>query len=185
MRCAVVPLLILLLACGGGEGGEQRTESGQGGGGQGGSAGGEGASGETGSAEIPEAIRNAPSAGSQLLAVAVSGLTPGPDTALTRLGNPYENDDNAIAEGEIFFNNFNCSGCHAPLGGGGMGPPLSDTLWIYGGEPANVYLSILQGRPNGMPSWHELPPDVIWKIVAYIHTLPERAAQLSSSPTRP
>jgi cytochrome c oxidase cbb3-type subunit 3 len=134
------------------------------------------------STDVPAAVRGAPAAGSGLLALEVTTLTPGRDTALTRLRNPYEGDDDAIAEGEMFFNNFNCSGCHAALGGGGMGPPLSDTLWIYGGEPGNVYLSILQGRPNGMPAWHQLPPEVIWKLVAYIHSLPERAAQVSTAP---
>ncbi len=128
------------------------------------------------------AVQAAPAAGPGLLALEVTTLTPGGDTALAQLSNPYEGDDQAIAEGRLFFNQFNCSGCHAALGGGGMGPPLSDTLWIYGGEPGRVYLSILQGRPNGMPSWHQLPPEVIWKLVAYIHTLPEQAALVSTRP---
>lgn len=130
----------------------------------------------------PPAVQAAPAAGPGLLALEVTTLVPGGDTALTRLRNPYEGDDEAIAEGRLFFDQFNCSGCHAALGGGGMGPPLSDTLWIYGGEPGRVFLSIVQGRPNGMPSWHQLPPEVIWKLVAYIHTLPERAAQVSTRP---
>lgn len=138
--------------------------------------------GERAADRVTPAARAAPPAGEQMLAVEVSGLTPGIDTALTHLRNPYDGDDNAIADGERYFNNFNCSGCHAALGGGGMGPALSDTLWIYGGEPGNVYLSILQGRPNGMPAWHELPSEVIWKIVAYIHTLPDRARQVSTAP---
>ncbi|HEU5210107.1 MAG TPA: c-type cytochrome [Longimicrobiales bacterium] len=153
--------------------------------GQGGSTGGGGAGGASSRPTDTESAQQGPPAGASLLDVAVTTLTPvgpGGDSAIT---NPFVNDENAIAEGEIFFNHFNCSGCHAPLGGGGMGPPLSDTLWIYGGAPANVYLSIVQGRPNGMPAWHELPDEVVWKIVAYIHTLPERASRISSAPRRP
>lgn len=131
-------------------------------------------------AEMPEKapVRYAPAAGSQMMAVQVTGLVPGIDTSLVSLRNPYHADDAAIADGERYFNAFNCSGCHAPLGGGGMGPPLSDTVWIYGGDPDNVYLSIVQGRPNGMPAWQHLPPDVVWKITAYIHTLPKRKSRV-------
>lgn len=125
------------------------------------------------SGEGSAAAMRAPAAGAELMNVEVTTLIPGPDTSVLTLRNPYENDKVAAAEGRTFFNAFNCSGCHAPLGGGGMGPPLSDTLWVYGGEPGNVYLSIVQGRPNGMPAWNNLPPDVVWKLVSYIHTLPE------------
>ena len=39
------------------------------------------------------------------------------------------------------------------MGGGGIGPPLMDDRWIYGSAPENIYASIVQGRPNGMPAW--------------------------------
>ena len=62
---------------------------------------------------------------------------------------------------------MNCNGCHAPHGAGGMGPPLSDAEWIYGSEPAQIFLTVVQGRPNGMPSFAQaLPEDDIWKLVA-------------------
>ena len=89
-----------------------------------------------------------------------------------RLTNPYAGDSSAITKGGQWFNAMNCVGCHAPEGGGGMGPPLSDNTWIYGGEPAQIYLTIVQGRPNGMPSFAQaLPPEAIWQIVSYIETL--------------
>ncbi|MGZ8216645.1 c-type cytochrome [Methylomagnum sp.] len=107
----------------------------------------------------------------QLLEVPVSGNPigdrPGPD-----IKNPFGHDPNAIVQGEKLFAAMNCNGCHAPLGGGGMGPSLSDGEWIYGGTSATIYLSIHQGRPNGMPSWgRSLPPEAIWNLVAYIETL--------------
>src|SRR5947209_227213 len=56
-------------------------------------------------------------------------LQPGP----TLVGDTVEgpSDDNAYdaSEGQILFEQMNCSGCHAN-GGGGMGPPLMDDEWI-------------------------------------------------------
>jgi cytochrome c oxidase cbb3-type subunit 3 len=53
-----------------------------------------------------------------------------------------------------------------------MGPALSESQFIYGREPANIYLSIRQGRPNGMPAWAELmPANTTWDLVAYIRSI--------------
>lgn len=52
-----------------------------------------------------------------------------------------------------------------------MGPNLKDKYWRYGGSPAAVYRSIASGHPQGMPAWSlALPPDQIWKLVAYIQS---------------
>jgi cytochrome c oxidase cbb3-type subunit 3 len=70
------------------------------------------------------------------------------------------------------FNAFNCVGCHMSNGGGGMGPALSNSFFVYGGEPENIYLTIVQGRPNGMPAWGAvLPEDIIWDVVAYVTSI--------------
>jgi len=115
----------------------------------------------------------------QLLEVPISGNPISPRAALA-IENPYADDPNAVVQGRKLFDSMNCSGCHAALGGGGMGPPLSDREWIYGGEPAAIYLSIVQGRPNGMPAWgRALPPQSIWQLVAYIRTLGEAPAPAS------
>ena len=108
----------------------------------------------------------------QLMGVHV-GETEIPHTAEPeKLQNPYENDSRAVAQGEMLFSAMNCIGCHAPEGGGGMGPPLSDNIWIYGSNPGQVYLSIVQGRPNGMPAFSKaLPPDAIWQLVSYVRSL--------------
>ena len=90
---------------------------------------------------------------------------------------PAENismyDDNAYAvnEGKRLFRWYNCSGCHFN-GGGGIGPPLMDSAWTYGSDPASIYASIVQGRPNGMPSFGgHIPEDQVWKIVAYVRSM--------------
>ncbi len=77
-----------------------------------------------------------------------------------------------MAEGKRLFSAMNCSGCHGYTGGGGMGPPLNDTYWRYGGAPVQVYKTIFEGRPKGMPAWGmALPPDDIWALTAYVESL--------------
>jgi cytochrome c oxidase cbb3-type subunit 3 len=77
-----------------------------------------------------------------------------------------------------YFNQFNCIGCHAPNGGGGMGPSLSNSTFIYGSEPENIYLTILQGRPKGMPAWGNILPDhVIWDLVTYISGISKKPSE--------
>ncbi len=108
----------------------------------------------------------------QLLQAPVSALLPGNEPPRAQVANPVENDPEAIQRGMSYFNMFNCSGCHAPNAGGGMGPSLSNRFFIYGGAPQNIYLSIYQGRPNGMPSWGAmLSENIIWDLVAYIHSI--------------
>ena len=110
-------------------------------------------------------------ADAQLLRVPISGYVIGGKPRGTPIKNPYENDRDALVQGRMLFDAMNCSGCHAAEGGGGMGPPLSDNDWIYGDAPGNVYLTISQGRPNGMPSFENLGSDSIWKLVAYVRSL--------------
>lgn len=89
---------------------------------------------------------------------------------------PYDEDPHAIAEGKRLYSWYNCSGCHF-AGGGGIGPPLMDDEWIYGREPQNILATILEGRPEGMPSYRgKLPQEHALKIVAYVRSL-EREAQ--------
>jgi cytochrome c oxidase cbb3-type subunit III len=85
--------------------------------------------------------------------------------------NPYEENAYAVAQGQRLFSWYNCVGCHAH-GGGGSGPALMDDKWIYGHEPANVYASVIQGRPNGMPSFAgKIPEAQAWQIVAYVRSM--------------
>lgn len=112
-----------------------------------------------------------------LLRVPVSNLTPGGVEHRPQIENPAGGDAAALGRGMRYFNAFNCVGCHAANGAGGMGPALSNRFFIYGAEPENIYLSIVQGRPNGMPAWGALLPDeVVWDLVAYI-------GSISSAPT--
>jgi len=101
----------------------------------------------------------------------LSTLQPGPHTTNQPVENPFENNAFAMSEGKRLFTQFNCVGCHAH-GGGGMGPPLMDDKWIYGSNPEQVFATILQGRPNGMPSFGGRIPDYeVWQLAAYVRSM--------------
>jgi cytochrome c oxidase cbb3-type subunit 3 len=114
-----------------------------------------------------------------------SPLQPGgPQRAEAAPGNPYEGNASAISEGKRLYEWYNCSGCHSH-GGGGIGPPLIKQHWIYGGEPANLFDTIVKGRPNGMPTWGgRIPEYQIWQIVAFVRSM-NQAEPRSATPARP
>ena len=105
--------------------------------------------------------------------------------------NPHEENAFAVAQGKRLYRWYNCSGCHSN-GGGGMGPPLMDDQWIYGSEAAQIVATIMQGRPNGMPSFAgRIPEDQAWQIAAYVRSMsgqlktdvaPNRSDSLSAGP---
>ena len=83
----------------------------------------------------------------------------------------YDNNAPAIAQGQFLYTRMNCVGCHFH-GGGGMGPPLMDDQWRYGGRIDQIAASIAEGRPNGMPAWrNKLTDDQIWQLAAYVRSL--------------
>jgi cytochrome c oxidase cbb3-type subunit 3 len=112
-----------------------------------------------------------PAGGEPKLAVKESELEPGglihqESTKVSYQGNAF-----ALAEGKRLFSAMNCVGCHFH-GGGGIGPPLMDDEWIYGSDPAQIFNSIVEGRPNGMPSFKgKLPNQQVWEIVAYVRSM--------------
>lgn len=76
----------------------------------------------------------------------------------------YEGNASAIALGQQLFGWMNCAGCHSH-GGGGMGPALMDDKWRYGGRIDQIAASIMEGRPNGMPSWRgKLTEQQMWQL---------------------
>src|SRR5205085_2946290 len=72
------------------------------------------------------------------------------------LKNPYEGNAGAAADGGKLYVAYNCIDCHGADGSGAMGPSLADARWHFGGTPAEIYESIYQGRPDGMPAWGSL-----------------------------
>jgi cytochrome c oxidase cbb3-type subunit 3 len=89
-----------------------------------------------------------------------------------QIKNPMANDAMAAERGRRYFTGFNCVGCHAPNGGGGMGPSLSTREFKFGAESAQHFMVITRGAPLGMPAWAEvLPASVIWDLVSYIDSI--------------
>jgi cytochrome c oxidase cbb3-type subunit III len=85
--------------------------------------------------------------------------------------NPFEDNAWSVSQGKRLYRWYNCNGCHAN-GGGDKGPALMDAHWIYGGEPAQIVSTILEGRPNGMPSFAgRIPEDQAWQIAAYVRSM--------------
>ena len=67
---------------------------------------------------------------------------------------------------------YNCLDCHGADGSGAMGPSFQDGRWHFGGSPAEVFESIYQGRPDGMPAWGgRISNDQIWMLTAYVRSL--------------
>ena len=113
--------------------------------------------------EPPAATGNVP--------VVMSDLQPGAPGPQAGTKNPLEENATALSDGKRLFSQYNCTGCHAN-GGGAIGPPLMDEKWIYGSDPANIYSTIVEGRPNGMPSFrHKISDYQVWELSAYVRSL--------------
>lgn len=88
------------------------------------------------------------------------------------LRNPYEGNARAKRVGGQLFVAYNCADCHGAEGAGAMGPSLADGRWHFGGTPAELFESIYQGRPEGMPAWGgRIDDDQIWMLVTYVRSL--------------
>jgi cytochrome c oxidase cbb3-type subunit 3 len=108
---------------------------------------------------------------SKSVTVTMSGLQPGQSNPSRGYDPHYQENAFAISQGKRLFSWFNCVGCHAH-GGGAIGPALMDSEWVYGSEPANIYATILEGRPNGMPSFRgRITDEQLWQLVAYVRSM--------------
>ena len=108
----------------------------------------------------------APADATRLSQIQIGSATPPP-----AVKNKYEENAYAVSQGQRLFSAYNCVGCHSH-GGGGSGPALMDDKWIYGHQPENIFATIVQGRPNGMPSFAgKIPEAQVWQLVAYVRSM--------------
>jgi cytochrome c oxidase cbb3-type subunit 3 len=127
-------------------------------------------------------VRQAPP-GARTESIAVSDLQPGGSGIETPTKNPAEEHAYDLSQGKQLYQYYNCAGCHFN-GGGGIGPPLMDDQWIYGSDPANIRATIVEGRPNGMPSFRNKIPDAeVWQLVGFVRSLSGQV-QKDVAPTR-
>jgi cytochrome c oxidase cbb3-type subunit III len=113
-------------------------------------------------------------------AVTLDTLQPGVPSPDVDVVNVSERRAYDLSEGKRLFESWNCSGCHSH-GGGGMGPPLMDDEWIYGSDPENIVATIVEGRPNGMPSFRgRITNQQLWQVAAYVRSLAGLTAKAPS-----
>jgi cytochrome c oxidase cbb3-type subunit 3 len=105
------------------------------------------------------------------VAVMPNGISGRPPEVYAALGKPYLNNAYQLNQGKRLYEWFNCKGCHAD-GGGNTGPALFDGWWRYGPDAVSIYVSIRNGRPNGMPAFRDrLTNEQIWQLTGYIQVM--------------
>jgi cytochrome c oxidase cbb3-type subunit 3 len=116
-----------------------------------------------------------------LLALAACGRETRDFSGKAMAANPrgaaFEGNAFHIAQGQRLFAWMNCTGCHSH-GGGGMGPPLMDDEWRYGGTMDEIAATILDGRPGGMPAFRgKVTEDQAWQLAAFVRALSAQPRQ--------
>ena len=87
--------------------------------------------------------------------------------------NPYHDDAAAIADGQQVFTQI-CAACHKPDASGLVGPSLVDPYWKYGHTDAELFQTVMEGRPAGMPAWGaQLGSEKVWRALTYAGALPK------------
>lgn len=82
-------------------------------------------------------------------------------------------DPERVKRGEVLFNGgpANCFTCHGADGKGikGLGPNLTDDIWLWGGSEKAIIDTITNGRNNQMPAWSNfLDKDKLHLMTAYV-----------------
>lgn len=108
-----------------------------------------------------------------------------------KLENPFKGDAAATEEGHKLYMAAGCNGCHGGTGGGGMGPPLTNAVWVYGDDDDTLFRLIALGSDElladgysrkgtenvvgPMPAQKDIvkSTDDMWKIVTWIKSLTE------------
>jgi cytochrome c oxidase cbb3-type subunit III len=125
-----------------------------------------------------------PAAANRSTAVRLTDLQPGTPQPLPNVQSPYQYNAYGLAEGKRLYGAYNCTGCHGLAGGGAIGPALMDDKWIYGSQADQIFSSISQGRPDGMPSFGgHIPDQQIWQLVGYVQSLSGLVSQ-DAAPSR-
>ncbi|EPE37592.1 cbb3-type cytochrome c oxidase subunit [Candidatus Photodesmus katoptron] len=98
------------------------------------------------------------------------------DISILRSLPDIAKNPNALKVGQRLFLQ-NCSQCHGSDARGQKGfPDLTNNIWIYGGEPADIVKTVMQGRIGEMPGWKNILDDKsIKSLVSYTLSLSGRS----------
>jgi mono/diheme cytochrome c family protein len=115
------------------------------------------------------------------------------------LKTPYPDFASVADEGHKKFMAAGCNGCHGGTGGGGMGPPLTNQVWVYGKDSDTLFRLIALGSDELQKEGYQrkgsenvvgpMPPmggivksnDDLWKIIAWIRSVNPSSAEGSSA----
>jgi len=106
------------------------------------------------------------------------GIAQVADYVLSLSGQKHDAELAAVGE-KVFATN--CVACHGNDGKGlhALGAPnLTDDIWLYGGEPADIRQTLRHGRNGKMPAQKErLREDKIHLLTAYVYSLSQQGEQ--------
>lgn len=107
----------------------------------------------------------------QVIGTGVKKAVPVTVAAMAEEKNPLAGDPNAHERGEKVYEK-ECEACHGDDGRGGIGPRLTDDIWLNKEgdiSDGRIYEIIANGTANGMPPYAgQLDKDKIWSLVSYI-----------------
>jgi mono/diheme cytochrome c family protein len=114
------------------------------------------------------------------------------------LKSPYADFASVAEDGRKVYLAAGCNGCHG-MGGGGMGPPLTNQVWVYGKDDDTLFRLIALGSDELQKQGYSrkgsenvvgpMPPfgqivksdDDMWKIIAWIRSVNPSSAEGSSA----
>ena len=138
----------------------------------------------------------APASASQAPAQTMTPVQRADSTPQGNLKNPYSDTDTAVVQaGSKLYMSYACAGCHGGTGGGGMCPPLTNDIWVYGGDDDTLFRLVAYGSQDLQSKGYSrkgsenvvgaMPPmgpivktdDELWQILAFVranyHGAPE------------
>ena len=91
-------------------------------------------------------------------------------------------NDEAMQIGERLYASY-CTQCHGSDARGARGfPNLRDADWQWGGEPENIYQTIVNGRQAGMPAWGDiLSREEIFSVTSYVEQMSGRTVDATQA----
>ena len=117
------------------------------------------------------------------------------------LKSPFQDFKKVAEEGHQKFMSAGCNGCHGGTGGGGMGPPLTNSVWVYGSDDDTLFRLISLGSDElkkmgftrkgsenvvgPMPPMGGVlkDPDSVWKVIAWIRSINPSSAGGGAAPS--